>query len=83
MQEVNSSSSGSLPGALPEPKLLNQVAARWIPGPLLSEFGTYETVKARFWPWLSGESPWNLFKRFSRNDLKVVPSWLGSGSGGP
>ena len=23
--------------------------------PLLSEYGTYKTVKARFWPWLSGE----------------------------
>jgi len=24
---------------------------------LLSEYGTYKTVKARFWPWRSGESP--------------------------
>ena len=22
-----------------------------------SEYGTYKTVKARFWPWLSGKSP--------------------------
>ena len=25
--------------------------------PVLSEYGTYDTVKARFWPWLSGRSP--------------------------
>jgi len=36
--------------------------------PLSSEFGTYTTVKTRFWPWLSGKSP-------------VVPSLLGSGWG--
>ena len=29
-------------------------------GPLSSELGTYETVKARFWHWLSGQSPTNL-----------------------
>jgi len=28
--------------------------------PLSSEYRTYKTVKARFWPWLSGESPHNL-----------------------
>jgi len=38
--------------------------------PLLSEYGTYETVKARFLPWLPGQSPYN---------LQVVPSSLGSG----
>jgi hypothetical protein len=27
---------------------------------LSSEYGTYETVKARFWPWLSGETPQTL-----------------------
>ena len=25
------------------------------------EYGIYETVKARLWPWRSSESPWNLF----------------------
>ena len=28
--------------------------------PLCFEHGTYKTVKARFWPWHSGESPWNV-----------------------
>ena len=36
------------------------------PGPLSSEFGTYKTVTARFWSWLSGTS-----------SEKVVPSSLG------
>ena len=31
--------------------------------PLSSEYGTHETVKARFWPWLSGGSPRNLSSR--------------------
>ena len=26
-------------------------------GLLLVEYGAYKTVKARFWPWLSGEGP--------------------------
>ena len=25
-----------------------------------SEYGTYKTVTARFWPWLPGKSPYNL-----------------------
>ena len=28
--------------------------------PLSIEFGTYKTVKARFWSWLSGKSPQTL-----------------------
>ena len=27
--------------------------------PLLSKYGTYKTVKARFWPWLLGDRPLN------------------------
>ena len=38
--------------------------------PMSSEYGTYETVKAIFWPLLSGESPYN---------FKGVPYSLGSG----
>ena len=34
--------------------------ARLFGGPLSSEDGTYTAVKARFWPWLSGESHQNL-----------------------
>ena len=29
--------------------------------PLSREHGMYKTVKARFWPWLAGKSPHNLF----------------------
>jgi len=28
--------------------------------PLSSEYGTFITLKARFWPWLSGKGPENL-----------------------
>ena len=48
--------------------------------PLSSECGTCETVKARFWPWLSGKNPQNVFScpLFAR-ERKVVPSSLGDG----
>ena len=39
--------------------------------PMLSEHGTYKTVKARLWPWFSGK----ILEIFS-----VVPSLLASGS---
>ena len=29
----------------------------WNEEPLPSKYGTYKTVKARFWPWLSNKSP--------------------------
>ena len=32
-----------------------------MPGPVSSEYGTYETVNARFWPCVSGKSRENLF----------------------
>jgi hypothetical protein len=31
-------------------------------GPLSRELGTYTAVKARFWPWRPGESPYNLLR---------------------
>ena len=40
----------------------------WPPGvggeerPLSSEYGTHKTVTAKFWPWLSGQSPPKLLK---------------------
>ena len=30
--------------------------------PTSSEYGTYKTVTAGFWPWLEGESPYNLLR---------------------
>ena len=41
------------------------------PPPLLRKLGTDKTVKASFWPWLPGKSPYTLY---------VVPSSLGSGN---
>jgi len=32
--------------------------------PLSSEYGTYKTVKARFWPWRSGKSLENMSRSF-------------------
>ena len=53
-------------------------------GPLSSEHGTYKTVQAIFWPWLSGDSPENLpgceyslhtiSYRVERIKLKNVPA---------
>ena len=36
-------------------------------GRLLSELGTYKAVTARFWPWLSGESLYDLSNDLSRS----------------
>jgi len=47
-------------------------------GDLSSEYGTHKTVKARFRPWLSGESPQHLFRcsRFTRNlTIKFDRTW--------
>jgi len=41
---------------------------------LSSEHGTYKTVKAIFWPWLSGKSPETLFKLFSLRSEAVLGS---------
>ena len=42
--------------------------------PLSSEYGTYNTVKARFWPWLEPFSVQNVWKT-----IYVVPSPLAIG----
>jgi hypothetical protein len=39
---------------------------------LSSEHGTYETVKAAFWPWLSCQSPFQLSKSFDRFHSEAV-----------
>jgi len=43
------------------------------PVPLSSEYGTYKTVKAGFWPWRSGECPSNLvcFSLLARKQEQV------------
>ena len=62
-----------------------------VAAPLSSEYGTYTTVKARFWPFLSGKTPqtllsgsnlarkrrkkWSVVKRGSLNE--VVESTFG------
>jgi len=33
---------------------VGRVWSRTVASPLSNEYGTYKTVKARFWPWLSG-----------------------------
>jgi hypothetical protein len=45
--------------AVPHPSSLTIFAVLAWPAPLSSEYGTYKTVEARFWPWLSGKNPVN------------------------
>ena len=48
--------AGSRPGGIPPalPKFSKCSRAFWWSWPLSGEHGTYKTVKAEFWPWLSG-----------------------------
>jgi len=39
---------------------LQRACGVYVGGGLSSEHDTYKTVKAKFWPWLSGRSPSNL-----------------------
>ena len=41
--------------------------------PLSSPFGTNQTAKARFWPWLSDNSSWNHFNVFLFTRQKTPP----------
>ena len=55
-------------------RLIAQLRAS--PAPLSSEFVTYETVKAKFWPWRSGKIPLKLVKccLFARNRKPSTPN---------
>ena len=47
--------------------------------PLSGEYGRYKTVKARFWPWLAGESPQTLSScpLFVRKRVHAEDAWSG------
>ena len=47
--------------------------------PLSSEYGTYQTVMARFWPWLTGKR--NAFKLFPLCS-EVATVWIPNGTRG-
>ena len=66
---------------------VHDAVPRCAPGlvrPLSSESGAYETVRARFWTWLSGERAQGRFEGLSGENLHTfqgVPSLIGSGIG--
>ena len=47
-----------------------------------SEHGTYKTVKAKFWPWLSGKSPLTPFKVFPLRSEADTDCALGENGAG-